>query len=198
MTILQAAEAAGSSSGTSGYWQLAMVLAAIGLLGVFARWRKAKNGPPPPPARELRERDQEPNRYRDTADRALVDLLETGREISAQIDNKIRVLNRLVKEAEEQTAKLERLLGLAGEYQPPADSRPPEPAEAPARPPEPTPGTAFLSELHERIARLREEGKSVAEIAKATNLSTTEVRFAVESMGAAAQSGRAGGEQPGS
>lgn len=185
MTILQAAEAAGSSSGTSGYWQLALVLAAIGLLGIFTRWRKAKYNPPPP-ARELRERDLEPNRYRDAADRALVDLLETSREISAQIDNKIRVLNRLVKDAEEQTARLERLLGLAGERHPPEERQPAEPASPPAKRAEPVPGTAFISELHERIARLREEGKSVAEIAKATNLSTTEVRFAMESMGTAA------------
>lgn len=180
MESLLAAEAAGAGSG-GGYWQLALVLAGIGFLGLFARWRKA-NRRPPVDARQLRERDQTPNRYREAADQAIVDLLETSRELNAQVDTKIRILNRLVKDAEEQAARLERLLALSAEEETGGteDSRPSLPSPPPAAP-EP-PARVFRSELHERIFRLREEGKSIAEIAKTTSLSTTEVRFAIESM----------------
>lgn len=178
-----AAEAA-TDGGGSGYWQLIMVVAAIGFLGLFARWRKMR-APAVPSTRELRERDHEPNKYRDAADRAIVELLETSRSLNAQVDTKIRVLNRLVKEAEENIARLEKLLGEAkavhdgeGAKESPA-VRKPEKVDAP--PPEPE-APRFLSDLHERIYVLRRDGKSVAEIAKATNLSTTEVEFIVKSF----------------
>lgn len=189
MELLMAAES-GAASGSGGYWQLALVLAGIGLLGLLARWRKARAEPPPPSAKELRERDKAPNRYRDAADRALVDLIETGREIGAQVDTKIRMLNRLVKEAEEKIARLEGLLGQAGERldNPGSASPAPPPPAVPdsggAASADSTATQSFRSELHERILLLRNEGKSVQEIAKATNLSTTEVRFAIGSMGA--------------
>lgn len=187
-----AAEAAtGGQSG--GYWQLALMLAAIGFLGLFARWRKARQ-PPVETAREIRRRDTDPNRYRDTADRAIVELLETSRTLSAQVDTKIRLLNRLVKDSGEQCERLEKLIAEARAVDAPAKpastrSAPanatPFDGDAPAEgeetvllPPEPK----FLSELHERIFRLRREGRSVAEIAKSTNLSTTEVEFIVQTF----------------
>ncbi len=49
-------------------------------------------------------------RIRETTDRALVELLETGREISAQVDTKVRLLNKLVKDADEQATRLQTLL----------------------------------------------------------------------------------------
>lgn len=176
-----AAEVA-TDGGGSGYWQLIMVVAAIGFLGLFARWRKSR-APAVPTSRELRERDEEPNKYRDAADRAIVELLETSRSLNAQVDTKIRVLNRLVKDAEENIARLETLLAEAvalaeGEKTLPKPAAV-DPAPPPAPPPEPE-GPRFLSELHERIYRLRREGRNVAEIAKATNLSTTEVEFIVQ------------------
>ena len=182
MGVLWAAEAGTAANDGGGYWHLAMVLAAIGLLGVFARWRKMRSAPPPD-TREFRERDREPDRYRDVADRAIVELLETSHSLNAQVDTKIRVLNRLVKEAEEQSAKLEKLLAAARE---PVAEGGGGGAPAPVAPREenapPTPAPAFRSELQQRIHLLRSEGKSMAEIAKVTSLSTTEVRFAIESM----------------
>ncbi len=191
-----AAEAAGRGGEAGGYWQLALVLAAIGLLGLFSRWRKM-HAKPPPAARELRARDDDPNRYRDAADRAIVELLETSRTLNAQVDTKIRVLNRLLKDAEEQAARLEGLLSRAREA-PEAEEKGEtgrsrtrrfssrgtgvkEVAEAASEATEAL-EPEFISELHERIYRLRKSGRNVAEIAKATNLSTTEVEFIVHNL----------------
>lgn len=180
MDVTGVAETAARSGESGGYWQLILIVAAIGFLGLFARWRKARQ-PVIHTAREMRERDDDPGRYRDAADKALVELLETSRVLNAQVDTKIRVLNRLVREAEEKCGRLEKLLALAdGEMERPAKApEKTDPAAAPppedARPEEPR----FLSELHERVYRLRKEGGTVAEIARTTNLSTTEVEFIV-------------------
>ncbi len=178
-----AAEAAGNAGGAGGgYWQLALIVAAIGFLGLFARWRKARQ-PVLPTAKELRARDEDPNRYRSAADKALVELLETSRELNARVDTKIRVLNRLVKEADERIAALEALLAGAKAARNGGALPPPETPPAPAPAPEtPGAGQTFLSDLHERIHRLRQEGRNTREIAKATNLSTTEVEFIVKTL----------------
>ncbi len=88
---------------------------AIAALAVAApyltRLARQKTGSPPeaPP----RDPDEWPShqRIRRTADKALVELVETGREISAQIDTRIRILNKLVREADEAASRLERLQG---------------------------------------------------------------------------------------
>ncbi|MCD8350769.1 MAG: hypothetical protein LUC93_09185 [Planctomycetaceae bacterium] len=186
--ILAAETAEAATRETGGYWQLALILAAIGFLGLFARWRKARTGPPLT-AREMRARDDDPNRYRDAADKAIVELLETSRSLNAEVDGKIRVLNRLVKDAGDKCARLEKLLAQARETEQgtiPSTTTTMTPDDPPAGsemdtvvlPPQPK----FLSDLHERIYRLRQGGKSVAEIAKATNLSTTEVEFIVHTF----------------
>ena len=186
MDVLMAAEAAGSVGDGSSYWHLALILAAIGFLGIFARWRK-RRAPQLPTAREMRERDHEPDRYRDAADKAIVELLETSRSLNAQVDTKIRMLNRLVKEAETAAAHLEKILAeTRGQEVPPAEQ--PKTGENGASREsgrKPAPARTFVSELQERVYRLKEEGRNVAEIAKATNLSTTEVRFAIDGMGTA-------------
>ncbi len=188
MDFTWAAETAGTAAADGGgYWHLALILAAIGFLGLFARWRRARM-PVIPTARELRERDAEPNRYRDAADKAIVELLETSRVLNAQVDTKIRVLNRLVKDAEEQCARLETLLAEARGTASAAPAGSGGAAEgggsgsdagAGAEGRADAAGPKFLSELHERVHRLSVEGMGIAEIAKATNLSTTEVEFMV-------------------
>lgn len=194
MDYLWAAEAAAERE-TGGYWQLALILAAIGFLGLFARWRKARQ-PPPVVLEELRERDKHPNRYRDNADRALVELVEMGREINAQVDNKIRFLNRLVKDADDRIARLENLLKEAEAA--PRGGPPPGLAVAPGAdqdspPPAPAPSTSrrFRSELQARVVQLAEGGKSTSEIAKATGLSILEIQLALKN----AEGGAPGGER---
>ncbi len=183
-----AAEAA-QNSGGDGYWQLAMMVAAIGLLGLFARYRRARAAANPPVnAKEMRERAADPDRYRSASDQALAALLETASQLTAEVNTKARVLNSLIKQAEEKSARLEELLNRA--EQAVAVGLP----EGAVSIPSSEGGAAgsgrftaaepvFPSGLHERISLLAAEGKTVAEIAKATNLSIIEVRFALQSMG---------------
>lgn len=179
-----AAEAGGASGGGGGgYWQLALILAGIGFLGIFSRWRKSRM-PVIQTAREIRARDDEPNRHRDTADKAIVELLETSRSLNAQVDSKIRVLNRLVKDAGEATARLETLLAEARAVREGAPAAATAGAPAPeTAAPETPPARMFMSDLHERIYLLKTEGRSAVDIAKATNLSTTEVEFIIKTLG---------------
>ncbi|MDR0363119.1 MAG: hypothetical protein LBJ46_10620 [Planctomycetota bacterium] len=194
MDMVAAAEPA-----TGGYLQLAAILAAIGLLGLFARWRKARQRPPLD-VKAFRERDAEPDKYRDAADRALVELIETGREINARVDNKIRMLNRLVRDAERCIARLEKLLALAdGDAAAPAalpghpdragktgetgkTEKTGQPSERPIFPESEDAGgsSRFRSTLQARVVALREEGKSSAEIAAATGLSMIEIQLALD------------------
>ncbi|MCC8180285.1 MAG: hypothetical protein LIP23_05160 [Planctomycetes bacterium] len=192
MDVLFAAEAA-RSSGSDGYWHLAMILAAIGLLGVFARLRRRNRGPVMT-AKEYREMDKHPDRYRNAADKAMVEMLETASQLTAEVNTKCRVLNRLVKDAETQADRLEKLIAEARGV----DAAAPAAAEAIARdiatevrqpdvekpPAQPQPAGGG-SQILSRVGILRDQGKSVAEIAKATNLSTIEVTFALQSLGAA-------------
>ncbi|MDR1535634.1 MAG: hypothetical protein LBU64_11175 [Planctomycetota bacterium] len=183
MELIPAAEIGAETFGGS-LWQLALILAAIVLLGAYSRWRRART-PPPATLADLRKMDQTPERFRSLADQAIVDLLETSRTLNAQVDTKIRVLNRLLKDSEERAARLERLLAAAESLNPSPDAAnsPPAPADSP-RPAAAAPDrpAAALTELQRRILRLRDQGKTPREIAKATNLSTTEVGFAMESL----------------
>jgi signal transduction histidine kinase len=165
----------GDALAADGSWQLILILAAIGLLALFSRWRASRQ-PPPIALRELRERDGDPDRYRSQADRAIVELLETSRSLNAQVDMKIRTLNLLIQRAEEQALRLERILGEAGRRTPEGDA-----ASAKFS----APAAAFrpgLTDLQERVLRLREAGKSLTEIAKSSSLSVSEVRFTLESL----------------
>ncbi|MDR1612071.1 MAG: hypothetical protein LBT97_04725 [Planctomycetota bacterium] len=189
MGVILAAEPVAEAAAAGGYWRLALVLAGIGVLGLIARRRKARQ-PPPLDVKEFRARDREPDRYRDASDQALVELIETGREINAGVDNKIRMLNRLVKDAGQLVARLEALMRDAerriarlealtaaenGGIAPPAP-RPAGNAEAA----EAGDGRRFRSNLQARVVALRDEGKTAAEITAATGLSTIEIQLALE------------------
>ena len=181
MEQLLAAEAAGTPGGSDGYWRLALVLAAIGIVTLFARWRKARQ-PPPVFTKELLERDQDPNRYRDAADRALVELVEVGREINAQVDSKIRFLNRLVKDADERIARLEKILGEADAAQGTTPVLSVKNAQSSGSEERQTNSVSrkFRSDLQARIVSLSEEGNSFTDIAKATGLSILEIQLALK------------------
>ncbi|MCL2000621.1 MAG: hypothetical protein FWG74_04230 [Planctomycetes bacterium] len=188
MDWLRAAEAVGSGGGSDasgGYWQLVMILAGIGFLGLFARWRKLRT-PPQPSSKTFRERELDPNRYRDAADRAIVELLETSRSLNAQVDTKIRVLNTLIKEAEILIAELKKLLAEArGEIAEPTGKKADSGRRSPASSWRTQRSPGGRTELQEQLLLLRKEGKSMTEIARATSLSITEVEFALQNMGAA-------------
>ena len=182
MDYLDAGNAA-TDAFSGGYWQLAMILAGIGVLGLYSRWRRSRAAPPVT-LEQLRRVDEDPNRYREPADRAIVELLETSRSLNAQVDTKIRVLNRLVKDAEEQAGRLEKLLAESRGAAPAAGAPAVNETDASGAGVRPDPGGSRprLTELQERMLRLHSEGRSLAEIARATALSTIEVGFALDNM----------------
>ncbi len=176
MDFAFAAEAASQTGGTDGYWKLALILAAIGILGLLSRWRKARV-PPRTTAKEMRSRDEHPERYRNAADRALVELVEVGREINAQVDTKIRFLNRLIKEADDRIAKLEKLSARAEQ---PVETHDAVRQESAAKTVRTSGSRRFFSELQARVVDLHDSGRSVADIGKATGLSTVEIELALQ------------------
>ena len=183
MDVVWAAEATVENANYSdSLWRLGMVLAAIALLAMYARFRKARQRPLPPPAKELREIAADRGRYHDPADRALVELVEAGREINAQVDTKVRFLNRLVKDADDRIARLESLLAAVdglnrgGEGDPGPGSRIGEIPDAGLS----SASRRYRSGLQARIVSLKNEGRNISEIASATGLSIVEIQLALE------------------
>lgn len=126
---------------------------------------------------------------RRTADQALVDLVETGREISAQIDTKIRILNTLTKDADRQCRRLEKLLGIADNsadevfitsnltpdkknHNAAANDNSPT---AMVRKPSSRTSSRRHSDLHTRVAALHDAGHSPDEVARLARISRAEV-----------------------
>lgn len=117
-------------------------------------------------------------RGRQSVERLAVDLEETARSVSALLDTKIRVLDKLIRDADERIARLEKLEGhQAGAPTPAAaTAQTPPPADhAPeTRAPEPEHGQ--LSH-HAHIYSLADQGLSVQEIAEATGHPCGEVEL---------------------
>lgn len=183
-------------------FRLLLLLALIVLLAVLSPILvRRRNKPEAPRLGDIRKMEDDIKSVRGAADQALVDLLETSREISAQIDTKIRVLNKLVKDADDRCRKLEKLVKLAdGEdvdmdettvmdvkvVAPSADR---DEKEAPAVPvmediskPKRTQSGRWASKIHARIEDLDGQGKTPAEIARATNLSLQEVNLVLHML----------------
>ncbi|MBN1257618.1 MAG: hypothetical protein JXA52_07925 [Planctomycetes bacterium] len=64
------------------------------------------------PVREQWNERKTHKKARHSADRILVDLAETSREISGRMDTKIRILNTLIRDAERCITRLEELQGI--------------------------------------------------------------------------------------
>ena len=165
MDWVWAAEAGGGSGGvdpSSGVWRLVWVALGIMVI-VFVTRRQKRLSEQRAAARTSRLLADDGENARRAADQALVSLADMSREINAQIDTKIRFLNRLVKEADERIDRLEALV------------RSDRPAEA-------APSSASSTGLHARVRELRDAGKSPAEIARATGLSLLEVSVALRQL----------------
>jgi hypothetical protein len=204
----------GAISGT--HLLLILAIAAIAVAAPYlTRLAREKRRDPPSGGASHAEEWPSRERIRRTADKALVDLVETGREISAQIDTRIRILNKLVRDADAAAERLERLQRGESAQSAPVRAAPPE-AEAeksgeagPPRGAEPAPppgaelrtaaatpaplaaSPASRSALHERVAALAAEGRSAEAIARDLRLSTSEVRLALHLLrqGAGGESG---------
>jgi len=118
-------------SGPFGKYSIFLIgVGALILLAVMLRLRsragqaRARQPRPDPPADAG---------ARDAVERLTVDLEETARSVSALLDTKIRVLDKLIRDADERIARLEKLGGAA---------RPPRTRPLPLRrPAEPPPGS---------------------------------------------------------
>jgi hypothetical protein len=152
---------------------LGLVIVLILLMRLKARGAARADRPPPsagPSSSRL---------ARDAADRLAVDLEETARAVSALLDTKIRVLDKLVRDADERIARLESSLGA-----PPAGGGWPG-GSAPARAPLEEP----LAH-HAQIYGLADQGWSVQEIADKTGYQRGEVELVLSLR----KIGRSGGQ----
>jgi len=157
-----------AESGSSGDWLLALTIA-LALFFVFRLWSRRR----PVPSEPAGEADAA-MRIRQAADKALIELAEVGREVSGRIDTKVRILNRLTKEAEAQIKRLEQLLQAAGREVPPAGEEAKSSSASVPR----AAGDDIHSaarKLHERVLQLSREGKTPAEIARLTRLAIQEI-----------------------
>lgn len=106
-----------------------------------------------------RGRDEGERRARESLDEIFVRLQEFSRDTLSRLDSKVRVLNELVSRAE---ARIEELKKLQGGTAPGAAD---PPAARPANP------------LHEKVFRLRDEGRTPVEIGETTGLQRGEVEL---------------------
>jgi hypothetical protein len=97
---------------TSGEGKLAAIMLLIGFAiavpYIIARVR-SKVSEKPTPVRNQWNQIKQQEKVRQGADKILVELVDTSREISGRMDTKIRLLNTLIREAERCIAKLEKL-----------------------------------------------------------------------------------------
>ncbi|GHS92785.1 hypothetical protein FACS1894139_16120 [Planctomycetales bacterium] len=131
------------------------------------------------------------------ADRIMLDLAEASREINAQIDTKIRMLNRLIREAEEVSQKLERAMSEPAPLAPVAPLAPPtvnpEPvgqdyaqriikefAAAAVPPPVNHKSDSVRMSARRRVATLHRDGAEASEIARRLQISLAEVNLIID------------------
>jgi hypothetical protein len=119
-----------------GYIDFALVVIGI-LIAIFVprilRRRRGGSGETPfegsgKPVREQYEEGRRRLEARKSADKILVEVVETGREVSAQLDTRIRVLNTLIRDAERCIRRLEELTPDSPPAHGPVDSA--QPAKA--------------------------------------------------------------------
>jgi len=142
---------------------------------------KKRNRDLAPPEGRSRAQTQE-QRARNSIDRMTLDLEEAARSVSALLDTKIRVLDKLIRDADERIRRLEEAGGGSG---PPPARDGQEPARA-APAPGPRPEETLAHHAH--IYGLADQGLSVLEIAEQTGYQRGEVEL-VLSLRRAARSG---------
>ena len=158
-----------------GYAWLVYLIGGIVLLAVLVLPRKlAKRSrmldePRAPGAREQHE-------LRRSMDRLLVELQETAREINATIDTKMIALKRLIDEADAQIRRMKELRGEPTTPEPPAEEEPPAPETPEPELPLSEEAKRRLA-LEEEICRLKDQGKSILDIARLTDVPRGEVEL---------------------
>ena len=166
--------AQGTSETSRNLWWVYLVLGVL-LIAVLVLPRKlAKRSRLLDGPRTGRVRDE--HELRRSMDRLLVELQETAREINATIDTKMIALKRLIDEADAQIQAMKEL-SAKREQLPEEQTDEPEPSEP--SPPEPPLSLEARRrrELEEQIYRLTDEGKTVLEIARLTDVPRGEVEL---------------------
>lgn len=98
-----------SNSGLAYLGMFAVVIVlAIVVPYLIKRTRQSVKAEFKPVREQWRERENA-TKMKNAADRVLVELVETSREISARMDTKIRILNTLIRDAERHIRRLEEL-----------------------------------------------------------------------------------------
>jgi hypothetical protein len=109
---------------------------------------------------------------REMCEAMIADLARTAREVNAQLETRIRVLECLIRQADERIARLGGTAGDEPQRAPADGAAPPSaPRSAPSAP-EPV-----EEARHAPVYRLAEEGLSVREIAQRTGLGQGEVEL---------------------
>lgn len=111
-------------------------------------------------------RQTEEAKLRESIDKLLVDLQEIGRQMNAKLETNIRVLNRMIEEAEEKRKELSALIERASSL-----SMPVKEAE-----PRPDPLHLF-TQRYSHIYKLADEGKGLLDIAELTGMPPGEIDF---------------------
>jgi hypothetical protein len=144
--------------------------------------RALKKKPADSGATSSRPADAASIRTREQIDDMIVKLDDIGREVYAKLDTKIRILNRLIEEADEKIRKLEAL-GAPAAPAPetkakPAETKPDKPAtgtaSAPANPSAPEKGK------YATVYALADAGQNVISIARQTGLQPGEIELLLE------------------
>jgi FtsZ-interacting cell division protein ZipA len=108
-------------------------------------------------------------------DSILVRIQEVSREAIGRMDSKMRMLEQLIKEADEATARLKQATLDANLNLIPA-APDPSPTESAPEPEPETPATP-LNPLHQRVYELADDGKDIVEICRDTELDRGEVQL---------------------
>ena len=114
---------------------------------------------------------------REQIDDMIVKLDDIGREVYAKLDNKIRVLNRLIEEADEKIKKLEALRAQTPETKAKAAETAAKPAEAASAPANPS---GAEKGKYATVYALADAGQSVVSISRQTGLQPGEIELLLE------------------
>jgi hypothetical protein len=107
----------------------------------------------------------------------IVKLDDIGRETYARLDTKIRILNRLIEEADEKIRALQALNAAAPAPETkarPAEPKPAKPANGPAKP------ASAEKEKYTDVYALADAGQSVLSIARQTGMQPGEIALLLE------------------
>jgi len=159
-----------------------LLVAAVLIMNSFIRRQKKAAQQPQMPtgSRERAEAIQAAHRGRDQLQAVVAEAEQLAQRLAAHVDTKAVMLEKLIADADDRLARLERATASqhapAPNDPPRVETRRPEPARAPVRDPI-APAAGELDPIKRKIYQLADEGKSSVEIAQATDQPTGQVEL---------------------